>query len=196
MAYPTTLDAILNKTDHIDRLMAADVNVARTAIVSLETILGYGATLPTVNATANTIVKRNSNGDASFAYVNATLGVQTSKSTQASPVFALDVANYGSGFTLANDALAYPFGLANNFAGIFIIKETATDGHTAVLLSGGANMIMIAETSGGTIFSTTLDTASRVNIYPHGSLFCPTIQNKRGATRTFHVMGIRLDDAY
>lgn len=191
MAYPTTIDSTLNVTDHVTRIRAADVNVANSAIMALENLLGAGATLPTANATASTIVKRNSNGDASFAYVNATSGVQVAKSTQAASVFAIDGANLGLGFTLADTAIAYPFGLSNNFCGIFMVKETV-DGHTAVLLNAGHNIVMIAESSGGTIFSTTASTASRINIYTHGSLFCPAIENKRGGSRTFHVIGFRL----
>jgi hypothetical protein len=196
MAYPTTIDSTLNVTDHVTRIRAADVNVANSAIMAIENLLGAGATLPTASATASTIVKRNSNGDASFAYVNATSGVQVAKSTQAASVFAVDAANLGAGFTLADTAIAYPFGLANNFCGLLIVKETATDGHTAFLLCGGQNMIMLGETSGGTIFSTTASTASRINIYPHGVYYCPSIENKRGGSRTLHVMGIRLANSY
>jgi hypothetical protein len=192
MAYPTTIDSTLNVTDHVTRIRAADVNVANSAIMAIENLLGAGATLPTANATASTIVKRNSNGDATFAYVNATSGVQVAKSTQAASVFAVDAANLGSGFTLADTAIAYPFGLSNNFCGIFLVKETATDGHTAFLLNAGHTIIMLGESSGGTVFSTTASTASRINIYTHGSLFCPAIENKRGGSRTFHVVGFRL----
>lgn len=190
--YPTALDVLPNKIDHIDTFFADDINTPAQGIMSLQALIGAGATVPTSNATANTIAKRNSNGDISVAYLNALLGLQAAKSTQAAPVFAVDVANLGTGFTLANTAIAYPFSLANVFGGIWMIKETTTDGHMAVLLNAGHNVIMLAESSSGTIFSTTAGHGGTVNVYTHGSLYCPAVENLRGGSRTFEVTGWRL----
>lgn len=193
MAYPTTLDVFPNQIDHVDTFDAADINNPAQGVMALQTLIGYGSGQPTVNATPLTIAKRDANGDVSFNTVNIANSLQVPKSTATIPLFAIDAANTGSGFTLANAAIAYPFGgPSNNFCGFFMVKETTSDGHTAFVFNAGHTIGMIWESSGGTVFSTVAGTANRINIYTHGSVFCPAIENLRGANRTFNVVGFRL----
>ena len=186
MAYPTTLDAILNVTDHITRIQAADVNVARSAIMAIENILGYGATLPTVNPTANTIAKRDASGNTSFNLLLTTGGIQVPRSSPSAPIFGVDAVTFGSTFTIANNATAYPFGLADVMSGLFVVKETASD-HSVFCINAGHALGFIVDTSGGALFTTNPATGSRVLLETHGTLFCPAITNKLGSTKTFIV---------
>ncbi len=66
MAYPTTLDSFTTKVDGVDTILASHTNALQASIVAIETILGYGGTLPSSVQSALTIALRNSNGATTF----------------------------------------------------------------------------------------------------------------------------------
>ncbi len=186
MAYPTTLDSFTTKTDNGDTVLAAHINALQTAIVALETALGYGSTVPTTNNTASSIVLRNGSGDFSAGLVNAASGLASVRSA-GSAFFAMDVQGFGSALTIADNATATPFGATANFSGFFFINDTATDGRSALFIKGDAIQLVMATTAN--TYTTTLDTASRVNVYLVSNVV--TIQNKWGSSRTFNIMAFR-----
>ena len=102
-------------------------------------------------------------------------------------IWALDT-TASSTLSINNDAIGYPFGSANNFAGMLIVNDEATDGSIAAFLLGGGVSFMYGQT---VIFSTTVDTASKINIYVNGSGYI-AIQNKTGVTRTIRITAIRV----
>jgi hypothetical protein len=90
---------------------------------------------------------------------------------------------------VASNGIGNPFGVyasPGNFAGVFIVNETAADGHVAIFATGASGIIKVADVSG--TYTTTINTASTHNVYLDGNLNV-TIQNKRGASRTYNVMG-------
>ncbi len=320
MAYPAALDSFSTKTDNVTTVAAADINDLGTAIVNIETAMGYGATAPVSTATNSTIVKRDSSAGAAFAIVTATAinatgqikstsntggstsgvhvdaaipgmalqvtgaaadnkwwdwvglsastkvqhravndansvagvyleatrsgttisdvtltgttitmtgaptvsgatvlsstlgvtgaatlsstlavtGVTTATGGVAVPrssgtaVFAVDGGATGSQITIANNGTATPFGNSNNFAGLILIKETATDGHGALFFTVGHFTILLSDPA--SLYSNTATTASKTNVYLSGG-FAVTIENKRGGSRTYSVVAVRLDTA-
>lgn len=108
-------------------------------------------------------------------------------------VFSLDASD-GSTISINNDATATPMGNSDNFAGILIIRDTATDGTIGAFVLGGS----FSDLFGGntTIYSNTKDTASKINVYQDSAnSYITTIQNKTGVTRTLRIMCIRLGNA-
>lgn len=184
--YPGALDVISNKIDHVDTFNADDINTPAGGVMSLQALIGSGATVPTANATPSTLMKRNANGDVSINTINALIGVQLARSTPSVPIFALDSANLGATFTIANNATEYPFGLANNFCGIFAVKDIASD-HSFVAMNAGHGLFQIADSSAGALFTTNPATATRILVATHGSIFCPALTNKLGSTKTVSV---------
>lgn len=108
-----------------------------------------------------------------------------------SALFALDSTATGSAISIAVDATAQPFGAANNIGGMFQICETVSNGSTALFLtgnvSGAAGVIKVADTNSG--FSTTINTASKINVYMASSIV--TIQNKTASTISCNVQAFR-----
>lgn len=159
--YPTSIDSYSARTNNVDTINAGDVNDARDAIVAIETKLGT-----------------------STQQISAPVGVAVPRSN-GTAVFALDSS---ASVTIAvnNDAIATPFGNANNFAGIIIVNDIA-DGDTAVFVTGGNGTVLIASTLGG--YSATINTANKTNVYIGTGVV--GLQNKRGTNRTYCVTGIR-----
>lgn len=180
--YPGALDVLPNKIDHIDDFFADDINTPAQGVMSLQALIGFGATVPTANATPSTIAKRNSSGDISFNAINVLASIQIPRSTPSLPIIAIDSANLGATFSIADTATAYPFGLANNMSSIWIIKDIASD-HSAGFVNAGHGCFQIFDTSGGALFTTNPATASRMYCFTHGSLFCPAITNKLGSAK-------------
>ena len=61
--YPNGQDTYTVHTDNNgDDVAAADVNDLQDAVSAIESVLGYGTTQPTSNATPSTLVKRDANG--------------------------------------------------------------------------------------------------------------------------------------
>lgn len=184
--YPTSLDVLPNKIDHVDDFFADDINTPAQGVMSLQALIGSGASVPTANATPSTLMKRNSGGDVSINTLNALIGIQLARSTPSVPIFALDSANLGSPFAIANAATEYPFGLSNNFCGIFAVKDITSD-HSFVAMNAGHGLFQISDSSAGALFTTNPATATRMLIATHGSIFCPAITNKMGGSRNVTV---------
>lgn len=186
MAYPTTLDDFVPYIANVGYYSANDLANIRAAVIALETALGYGANVPTVNNTGLTLVKRDASGNFSAGTGNFATGVASARSG-GSAVFALDAQGFGSQNTIPNDGTATPFGASANFSGLFYVNDTATDGRCALFIKGDA-LTKVAETTANT-YTTTLDTPSRVNVYLVSNVV--TIQNKWGSSRTLTVVAIR-----
>jgi len=154
-------------------------------VIALETALGYGGTVPTVNPTASTIAKRDASGNISFNTVNAATGVGVPRSS-GTALFAIDGSAFGSTLTIANDATATPFGGTQNFSGMFLINDTTVDGALGMFINGSAT-ILVSQTS--TIYTITINTASKINVYAASGAI--TIQNKTGVSRVLNVVAIR-----
>ncbi len=102
-------------------------------------------------------------------------------------MYALDAGSTGSNITIADNATAQPFGAAV-VSGLFVVNDTATDGRSALFISGDAIQLIMATTVN--TYTITATTASRVNVYKDGSGFI-TIENKWGSSRTFNVVMIK-----
>lgn len=185
-AYPGALDDFVPYIANVGYYSANDLNNIRLAVIALETALGYGATVPTVNNTALTLVKRDASGNFSAGTGNFSTGIASARSG-GSAVFAMDVQGFGSQLTIANAATATPFGASANFSGLFMVNDTATDGRCALFMKGDA-IVKVAETTANT-YTTTQSTASRVNVYLNSNVV--TIENLWGSSRTLTVMAIR-----
>lgn len=98
--------------------------------------------------------------------------------------FALDTAAR-TGFSLAvNGTLALTG--ANNFSGMFILNDAVTGG-TGVFVQGGGAIALIGQSNG--YFSTTKDTASKINVYLVSNVI--TVQNKFTSSVTINAMMFR-----
>jgi hypothetical protein len=103
-------------------------------------------------------------------------------------VFGIDATNQGSGLTIANLATATPFDTPNNFAGLVLIRETAVDGSAALFLTAAGVVAEISDPSGH--FSNTSGTATSTNFYRSGTTL--TLENRRGGSRTYNILAIRI----
>jgi hypothetical protein len=103
-------------------------------------------------------------------------------------VFGIDATNQGSGLTIANLATATPFDTANNFAGLVLIRETAVDGSAALFLTAAGAVAEISDPSGH--YSNTSGTATSTNFYRSGTTL--TLENRRGGSRTYNILAIRI----
>jgi hypothetical protein len=115
----------------------------------------------------------------------ATNGVQVPRSS-GSAVFAVDSSATGSTLTIANGATATPFGNANNFSGLVIIKDTVA-GWMALFLLGGGGQGLISDPSSQYANS---DTASKLCCYYSGNVVA--IKNNIGSQRILSITGIRI----
>ena len=79
-----------------------------------------------------------------------------------------------------------PFGATAVFSGFFIVNEWV-DGGVGILIQGGGSLTLVSQTT--TIFSTTINTASKVNIYLSTNVV--TIQNKTASTVQLQVSSIK-----
>jgi hypothetical protein len=186
MAYPTTLDDFVPYLSNIKYYSRDDLAAIRTAVIALETALGYGATVPTTSNAASSIVKRDASGNFNGGLITAASGVNSVKSA-GSAFFGLDVSQTGTALAIANTQTATPFGASAVFSGLFMVNDTLTDGRCALFMKGDA-IVKIAETTANT-YTTTQSTASRVNVYLASGVV--TIENLWGSSRTFNVMAFR-----
>jgi hypothetical protein len=102
---------------------------------------------------------------------------------------AVEKATRFSSLTLANDTLGNPFGvvaLSGGFAGVLIVNETSVEGHIAAFMTGGGSITTVS--SIGT-WSTTAGNAGTHNVYLDANLNV-VIQNKRGGSRSYNVLGL------
>lgn len=95
----------------------------------------------------------------------------------------------GTQLSIANDAAATPFGNANNFSGLLMINDPEQTGSTALFIIGASSTVVLINQA-GSLFTTTQDTASKVNVYANAGVI--TIQNKQGNTIGFRVFAIRM----
>jgi hypothetical protein len=100
-------------------------------------------------------------------------------------VFSLDV-SLGGTLDLADNAVGTPTGNAINFSGLLLITNTAT-GQNAMFLTGGAVMVLVAQT--GAEFTVTKNTDTKTNVYVEDTIV--KIQNMVGSTSNYHVMSFR-----
>jgi hypothetical protein len=103
--------------------------------------------------------------------------------TPTTDVFAVDAS--GAAWVIP-DNFVLDVSTGNTFSGALLITEDYT-GSTAVILSGGNVVTLIGQTvSSG--FSTTVDTANRINIYWSSGV---KIQNKRGVSVNLYIIALR-----
>lgn len=101
--------------------------------------------------------------------------------------FALDSSAVAA-WTIINNGVHTPFGAANNFSsGLLLVAET-TGGATALILIGSGMLVIVSQT--GTIFSTAVSTAGKINVYFDGS-YILRVQNLSGTDRDFRWTAIR-----
>ena len=123
--------------------------------------------------------------------INATVTVSETlklRSSAGLAKFATDMTG-NTKLSIANNATAQPFGAANNFSGLIIIKED-NGGATGVFLVGGNTTVTLVSQS-QTSFTITAATGGKSNVYLDGSNFL-TIENKNGSTNTYQVMALRM----
>jgi hypothetical protein len=161
------------------------------------------ATAPDTPGTNQVVVYANSDGslcaknDAGTVRVAPGLGVantftaaQTfSVAPQVPPalgsnVFSLDAS--GSSYSMAAST-SRNLTTSVNFSGLVIITENY-NGYSALYLFGGASVVLLNVT-GANVFSSTFNTASRINVYQDsGGL---SVQNLTAETRGIYVMALR-----
>jgi hypothetical protein len=113
-------------------------------------------------------------------------GTIFAKKSAGTAVFAVDTTS-GSDLTIANNAVAYPFSNANNFAGLIVVTDTSNTGNSAVFLTSASNMILVSQT--GSSFSNTSGTAAKTNFYISGGVV--VIENKSGVSTNYSVQAHR-----
>ena len=108
------------------------------------------------------------------------------------PAFTEDISG-GVGLTIANNATGAPFSNVRNFSGFVVITDTTVTGHTGMFLIGSAGLVLVAASDGGgSVFTSTINTASRINVYMDATSGFLTIQNKLGSSLTVIVYSVRL----
>lgn len=113
-------------------------------------------------------------------------GTIFAKKSAGTAVFAVDTTS-GSDLAIANNAVAYPFSNANNFAGLIVVTDTSNTGNSAVFLTSASNMILVSQT--GSSFSNTSGTAAKTNFYISGGVV--VIENKSGVSTNYSVQAHR-----
>lgn len=161
MAYPTTIDSFTTKVDHTDIVAAAHINAAQTAIVNIESTLGYGATAPTANSTASTIMLRNSDGVAygNHYYVLAygTVATSCNDGTYTPIVFSTVRSQVGTLWTVANPTkfYAYVTGLYLVVANIaFVYDSGHQTGQRACAIRQGGSVYRAAGSNNAVVGTT------------------------------------------
>lgn len=102
-------------------------------------------------------------------------------------IFAIDAS--GAAWVIP-DNFVLDVTTGNAFSGALLITENYT-GSTALILSGGNTVSLVGQTV-ATGFSTTADTANRINVYWSNGV---KIQNKRGASVDLYVIALRTRSA-
>jgi hypothetical protein len=107
-----------------------------------------------------------------------------------SAIFGLDCTDTAV-ISIVNNASSTVFGAANNFSGLLILSESIATGNCGVFATGGGFMSLISDTGTSPVFSITIGTAGKINVYVDSITLAVTVQNKFGATINIRVMGIR-----
>lgn len=103
-----------------------------------------------------------------------------------SNLWSIDAAN-GTTLSLAN-TFVYQFSSTSVFTGMVLISN-ATGGATGLFVMGGGQVVKVADGSGA--FSTTKDTASKLNLYYDGASTEYRLQNNSGSTATLSIFSVR-----
>ncbi len=148
MAYPSAIDTFTTKVDHTDIVAAAHINAVQTSIVNVEATVGYGATAPTANATASTIMLRDSNG---VAYGNhycvlayGTAATSCANGTYTAIAFDTVRLQVGTLWTVANPTKFYAY-----VTGLYLIVaniafDTNSTGQRGVAIRQGGSVYRAA----------------------------------------------------
>jgi len=104
-----------------------------------------------------------------------------------SNLWSIDAAN-GSTLSLANN-FVYQFSTTVVFTGMILISN-ASGGATALFVVGGGVVVKVAD--GSNAYSTTIDTASKLNLYYDSGSGEYRLQNKLGSTATLSIFSIRV----
>lgn len=128
-------------------------------------------------------------GVASATSLSTTGGIVSPAST-GSAVFAED-SSAGSTVTINASSVVTPFGNANNFAGVIWVFDTTSD-ILAEFLVAHSVTVLVAQ-AGGSGFSVTKDTASKINVYVETGVV--KIQNTNGVSVTERVTAKRVNSA-
>ena len=171
-----------SSADHKYNLSVSELTADRTVTIPLltgndevvfkdhtQTLTNKTLTSPTVNGGSINNVNLN----------------QSNFNSDGSAEWAFDAGGVGS-FSLADNAVATPFGGTNNFGGFFMIHSLTNTVWAFVIAS--ANIVKIVEQSYSD-YSTTKDTASKINIYIESNVV--KIQNKTGESHNLRIIAFR-----
>jgi hypothetical protein len=104
-----------------------------------------------------------------------------------SNLWSIDAAN-GTPLTLAN-TFVYQFSSTVVFTGMILLSN-ATGGATALFVVGGGVVAKVAD--GSNVYSTTKDTASKLNLYYDAGSGEYRLQNLTGSSATLSIVSIRV----
>ena len=119
---------------------------------------------------------------------NPVISRRTFNSSSGSALYGIDLHNQAT-ITLAAGATAQIFGSVAEFSGMILVNGTAGIGDPAMFVMGGAVSYLVGGASA--IYSATVGTASKVNVYFNGSLY-PTVQNNTAGSITLRFFAIRM----